>query len=379
MRTTPYNIVILGAGGIGRAVGLLLAEYADFSCEIHIGDRYRSVAEDAASWVIENSHASAVASFWVDDAFSGDELTRVIGQSDVVLDCLPGSVAPQVAALALKHSKHYVNLTEHVDATEQIVDLAKSASSTFILQTGLAPGFVNVLGYKMFADFCSSNGVEVVDFVGLKVGALTQNGFFPHYYGYTWSPIGVATEYVRDVNIIKDYRKQSVPSLSECESIIIGGELYECDFTSGGAADMPQVLEGRTRRLNYKTIRYPGHYNWVRCILANAPEGVSKADYLDAEMRKTVPVVEEDMVVVYVTIKGNDSSGVLRQVDRSLKIKPTKVGNTTLRAIQATTAAAMAECARLIIGGMPSGVILQHQVDPNSFLDGPFVSRIYFG
>ena len=36
-----HKIIIAGAGGIGRATGLLLAEYATFGCEIYIGDLNR--------------------------------------------------------------------------------------------------------------------------------------------------------------------------------------------------------------------------------------------------------------------------------------------------------------------------------------------------
>ena len=55
-----------------------------------------------------------------------------------------------------------------------------------------------------------------------------------------------------------------------------------------------------------------------------------------------------------------------------------KVGNQTLRAIQSTTAAPMCECARILLHGeMQNGVNLQSQIDPSSFLKGPFVKMVY--
>ena len=32
----------------------------------------------------------------------------------------------------------------------------------------------------------------------MKVGALSTHAHAPHFYGFTWSAIGVATEYVKD-------------------------------------------------------------------------------------------------------------------------------------------------------------------------------------
>lgn len=33
-----HKVIIAGAGGIGRAAGLIMAEQPDFDCEIFIGD-----------------------------------------------------------------------------------------------------------------------------------------------------------------------------------------------------------------------------------------------------------------------------------------------------------------------------------------------------
>jgi hypothetical protein len=51
------------------------------------------------------------------------------------------------------------------------------------------------------------------------------------------SPVGVATEYLKDTIVLR-LRKTTVPSLSERATIIIDGRTYE-DLTSGGAADLP--------------------------------------------------------------------------------------------------------------------------------------------
>jgi saccharopine dehydrogenase-like NADP-dependent oxidoreductase len=48
---------------------------------------------------------------------------------------------------------HYANLTEYVAETEKIKTLAKDATTGFILQTGLAPGYIDLLANGLFNNF----------------------------------------------------------------------------------------------------------------------------------------------------------------------------------------------------------------------------------
>ncbi|MDI1305570.1 MAG: saccharopine dehydrogenase, partial [bacterium] len=89
---------------------------------------------------------------------------------------------------------------------------------------------------------------------------MIKHAVAPHYYGFTWSPVGVATEYLEDTIVIRNSIKTTLPSLSERKTVIIDGITYEEDLTSGGAADLPDALSGKVGSLDYKTLRYPGHY-----------------------------------------------------------------------------------------------------------------------
>ena len=66
-------------------------------------------------------------------------------------------------------------------------------------------------------------------------------------------------------------------------------------------------------------------------------------------------------------------------MEGSYCITPMKIGTKTLRAIQTTTAAPLAECARMLATGEWKGVVFQSQLDPDSFMNGPFVSMVYGG
>ncbi len=372
------RVLIAGAGGMGSAVGLLLRELGSFDVDLFLGDSDLRRAEAAAAWISEGSRRPGeVSPFHLPAAGCSPGFEQALAASDLLLDCLPGKEAPRMARLALRHQLHYANLTEHVRETNEVIELATGAAPGFVLQTGLAPGYIDVLANGLFQRFCREHQVTTASVVQMRVGALTTTARPPHYYGFTWSSIGVATEYVEPATVLRDGKRTTRPSLSDRETILIHGVLYEEALTSGGAADLPQVLAGRVDRLDYKTLRYPGHYAWVQSILDEAPAGADRAEYLLRRMEAEVPYVEDDLVATYAAVEGRAADGSMRRLEDARVIRPCRVGARGLKAIQATTAAGLAESARLLLEGRCRGLCLQSQVDPQQFLSGPFVSAIY--
>lgn len=375
-----HTVFVAGAGGIGQAVALLMREWSDFAVDLYIGDINAAATQAACAKLLSGGTISgAVHAVTMPPQGTSDELETALQASEIILDCLPGSQAPRLAEMALRHGLHYANLTEYVAETEQIQQLAATAATGFVLQTGLAPGFINVLGKHLFDRFCAENGVAEVEKLAIRVGALSQNAEAPYFYAFTWSPVGVATEYVKDSFTVRDGIKRAVPSLSERETLLINGAVYEADLTSGGAADLPEALAGRVKSLDYKTLRYVGHYAWVEQVLRDAPtdDDAARIAVLQQRMEREIPAVEDDVVMVYASVQGFDARGVRRGVERSYRILPQEVGGQRLRAIQTTTAAPLAECARLLLNGGYRGVVLQSQLKAEDFFNGRYVARVY--
>jgi saccharopine dehydrogenase-like NADP-dependent oxidoreductase len=305
------------------------------------------------------------------------EMKEILNKGDALLDCLPGSMAPKMAQLAKDFYLHYANLTEYVAETNEIIQLAKGAETGFILQTGLAPGYIDVLANHLFQQFCANYQVGKVDILELKVGALTRNAVAPHYYGFTWSPVGVATEYVKDAVVLRNYKKKNLPSLSERATIIVGGIAYEEDLTSGGTADLPDALQEKVQTLDYKTLRHPGHYAWVQEQLEGFKNSSDTIGQLQQTMEAKIPHIEEDQIVLYAAVEGKDENGILRRNEVSKKIGPLKVGKHHLRAIQTTTAVPLLQSIQWLLETNPKGVTLQSELDTRKFLNGSFVVAVY--
>jgi saccharopine dehydrogenase-like NADP-dependent oxidoreductase len=372
------NIFIAGSGGIGQAAGLILSESKVMNSTIYFGDISEQVLSNAINFVTEGCTGQVnLHSVLMPLEGSNEEMDAVLSKCDIILDCLPGSQAPRLAALAKKHHCHYANLTEYVQETKDVINISKDADTAFVLQTGLAPGFINILAHKLYEEFCADFDVEVVNSMHMKVGAISKNAPSPHYYAFTWSPIGVATEYLKDAEIVRNFKKMNVPALSGLERIIIDGDEYEDNFTSGGAADFPDAFAGKVKDLDYKTLRYPGHYQWVKNTMSTIMNTENRIKALENIMLENIPSVEDDVVVVYASVEGKDSQGRLRRKEKSYKIKPSFVGNKRLRAIQTTTAAPLCEVAYMLLTHQWKGTILQSQLSTSDFLNGPFVTAIY--
>ncbi len=373
-----HIIFIAGAGGIAEAVGLILAEWSEITPTIFIGNRTLSKALKVAKWIEDGTtKPCTVKGFKLPEVGITEELKNVLTQSDIILDCLPISLAPKMAHLAKDFQLHYVNLTEYVTETNKIITLAKDASTGFALQTGLAPGYINVLANHLFQKFCINFNIDTVNKLEFKVGALTKHAVAPHYYGFTWSPVGVATEYCKDAMTLRNYKKVILPALSERATIIIDGVKYEEDLTSRGAADLPDALNGKVTTLDYKTLRYPGHYHWIQKQLSKVKKSKNTINLLQQKMEVNIPYIEDDQVVFYAAIEENDNLGILRRKEISNCIKPQKVGKHTLKAIQATTAAPMAQVAQLVLEKPIKGVLLQSEIDTISFLNGKYIVPVY--
>ena len=373
-----FNIIIAGAGGIAEAAGLLLMEWSRVPPTIFIGNRTLSKALKVARWIEEGTtKPCSITAFHLPEEGITAEMKEILEQGDILLDCLPGSLAPKIAKLAKDFHLHYANLTEYVAETNEIMALAKDASTGFVLQTGLAPGYINILANLLFQQFCSDFEVDKVDKLEFKVGALTDHAVAPHYYGFTWSPVGVATEYLKDTLVLRNFKKTRLPSLSERALIIIDGIAYEEDLTSGGAADLPDALAKKVGFLDYKTLRYPGHYAWVEEQLVGLGNTLEDISTLQQKMEASIPHVEDDKIILYAAVEGKDTKGILHRREIAKRIQPQTVGKHQLRAIQMATAVPLLQSAQLLLESAYSGVLLQSQIDPKRFLKGNFIEPVY--
>lgn len=352
------QIVVIGAGKIGSAIADLLVATGDY--QVTIADRS---AEQLAA--IPRQRGIAVAQVDVADSAA---MAALLGGKFAVLNAGPFQVTAQVATAAARAGIHYLDLTEDVASTRLVTDLARKATSAFVPQCGLAPGFITIVATDLARRF------ETLKDLRLRVGALPQFPSNGLNYNLTWSTDGVINEYCEPCEAIVNGQLRSVPALEEVEQFSLEGERYEAFNTSGGLGSLCTSLAGKVQNLNYRTIRYPGHAALMKTLLDDLRLR-ERRDLLKDILEYAVPMTDQDVVIVFVTATGLQH-GHLMQETYAHKIYPRQVGGRTMSAIKLTTASAICAVLDMIVAGqLPrQGLILQEEIGLDRFLANRFGS-----
>lgn len=367
------RIIIAGAGGIGRACGLILLKHFGTDLDLTLADINKKQCEQAEEWIQAGLSSPIPVSKTV---LTSDPQKHWNPSGDLLLDCTPGKFAAEMALVALRNGMHYANLTENVPATNKIYEIAKGASTGFALQTGLAPGFINQLGRKTVEHYTKKQPGHTIESIKMRVGALSQYASSPGFYAFIWNPMGVSTEYLNESEVIDNFKKIIKPSLSDREQIIINGVRYEADLTSGGAADLPDFYEGKVRKLNYKTLRYPGHFEYIDKLKHELGHDLSKESLL-RRMREDIPGQDQDRVLIYCSVSGKDETGKSYEIIRHHEIHPAQYGAVRITAIQRATAGSLAQTALLLLTDQFSGLLTQSRYPLDKFLNGAIIREHY--
>ncbi|MEL7488182.1 MAG: saccharopine dehydrogenase NADP-binding domain-containing protein, partial [Pseudomonadota bacterium] len=132
-----HEILVAGAGVIGREIAALLAA----------ADEYRVTIADGADAALQSSWQSS----WADgvatlrcDLSDRAALDRALIGKHAVIAATPYDVTPHIARAAVAAGVHYFDLTEDEDASRLLRDLGASARGVLAPQCGLAPGFVSI-------------------------------------------------------------------------------------------------------------------------------------------------------------------------------------------------------------------------------------------
>ena len=339
------RIAVLGLGNVGGLIADMLQERG---FEILGADADRAKAVDEHVTILDVTNSAALA-----DLF---------GRADAVVSCLPYHLMTRVASAAQAAGVHYLDLTEDVDTSSRLRKLAESSTSVLMPHCGLAPGFICVVGSSLAAR------LDTVDAIALRVGALPRSRNTALGYAFNWSPAGVVNEYLNDCEQLHEGVRVMVPPLGELETITIEGTQYEAFTTSGGLGTMCETFADRVDRLDYKTIRYPGHCELMRFLLHEL-RLASKRGVLQNLLAEAYPPVRDDLVVLYATAQGTRAGH--RACEELVRLYgPRTIAGHLRTAIAWTTAAgAVAMVELLARGALPeAGMVRQEDVPLDTLL-----------
>ncbi len=352
------RITLLGAGHIGQTIAHLLGASGDY--EVTVVDR-------SSEALAKLGGLPGVATRQADTS-DASALLQVLRGQQAVVNALPYHLATLAATQAREARCHYFDLTEDVAATRAIKQLAEGASTAFMPQCGLAPGFIGIVANHLAQGFDSLQDVK------MRVGALPAFPTNSLKYNLTWSVDGLINEYCHPCEAIRGGKNIEVLALEGLEHFSLDGTEYEAFNTSGGLGTLCETLSGRVQSLDYKSVRYPGHQALMKLLLEDLQLN-QDTETLKNIMRKSIPSTMQDVVLVFVTVSGMKNGALVQEVF-ARKIFADRSESHPLSAIQITTAAGICAAVDLFREGrLPQrGFIRQEQVGLPDFLANRFGS-----
>jgi saccharopine dehydrogenase-like NADP-dependent oxidoreductase len=352
------DVLIVGAGKIGQVAAELLA---------HSGD-YRVTLADQSVAALQGVERTPALTPIALDVSDSTALRQTLHGRFAVLSAAPFHLTVRIAEAARDAGTHYLDLTEDVASTRRIRQLAQGASTAFIPQCGLAPGFISIVAADLARRF------DRLDSVRMRVGALPAYPSNALNYNLTWSTEGVINEYIEPCEAIVEGRRVEVPALEEREEFSLDGVLYEAFNTSGGLGTLAETLEGRVRTLNYRTIRYPGHAAIMKALLHDLRLR-ERRELLKDILENAVPATMQDVVVIFVTVSGWRDERLMQET-YARKIYAQAQAGKLRSGIQVTTAGSACAMVDLLSQGrLPRrGFVRQEDVALGDFLANRFGS-----
>lgn len=303
------HILVLGAGLQGSACAYDLLRQDDVT-EVTVAD----LAPDRlAEFVPTDARLHRIRADFGD--FAG--MHALMTGHDIVLSAAPYYFNLDLARAAIAAGCHFSDLGGNTQIVRDQLALAREARAagvTLVPDVGLAPGMINVI---------ASEGIRRLDAprsIRMYVGGLPQNPRPPLNYQVAYSLEGMLDYYDTLSWMLRDGEPQQVEALTEIETLDFGelGDL-EAFHTAGGASLQPWDYADELDELFYKTLRYPGHAEYMKAFKTL---GLIDLEPIDVKGTKVVPrdafiaciephlnLHEPDLVALRVIAEGDRDGG----------------------------------------------------------------------
>jgi lysine 6-dehydrogenase len=256
-----FRYAIIGAGMQGTAAAYDLALHGDAD-EVRLLDidiRRARAAADRVNQLVSKPVAKA----GIVSANDKTAAAQVLEGMHACLSAVPYFLNVQLAKAAVEAGVHFNDLGGNTSVVEHELALdaaAKTKGVSVVPDCGVAPGMANTLAvYGM-------SKLDTPMHVHMRCGGLPQNRSLPLGYKQLFSLEGLTNEYFGKALVLRNGKVAEVPTFEELESLELPQPLgtVEAFTTSGGTSTCPHTFAGKLETYDYKTIRYPGHYQAMK-------------------------------------------------------------------------------------------------------------------
>ncbi len=253
------KFLVLGAGAQGSAAAYDLLRRDEVEAVVLADQRSGPVQPFLKPLVGERLETVAL------DATDLDAVREAMEGVHAVACALPYFLNLEMTRLAVEAGVHFCDLggnTEIVEAQRELDAQASEKGVSVVPDCGLAPGMVNILAQAAMDELDETASVRIL------VGGLPQDPEPPLNYQIVYSMEGVLDYYTAEALVLEEGElagKEALSGVEEVEFPEPVGRL-EAFYTAGGISTLPLRYRGEVRRMEYKTLRYPGHAAIMRAI-----------------------------------------------------------------------------------------------------------------
>ncbi len=292
------NIVVLGAGLVGKAIILDLSKSHNITA-----------VDISKENLLDLEGLQNIKSVVMDLSVSSN-IKKIIKDADLVIGAVPGFMGFNMVKTVIEAGKNLVDISFFPENPLELDKFAKEKQVTAIIDCGVSPGMGNIILGNYINKF------EVVNYKCL-VGGLPQKAEKPWGYKAVFSPIDVIEEYTRPVRFRKNGKDEIDKALSKNEVIEFENLGKFIAWNTDGlrtlleTTNIPNMIE--------LTIRYP---ETIEPIIALRDSGFFSSEPVIINGKDVRPIDlttklmfsqwkmqpnEKDMTLMRIIIEGKDN------------------------------------------------------------------------
>ena len=243
------QIAILGAGMVGRAMAIDLQQ------------KYSVTSFDVSEQSLDIlSKKNKLIKTVKSDLSNFENYPTLLQNFDYVICAVPGFMGYNALQAIINAGKNVVDISFFPEDALALDNLAKQKNVTAIVDCGVAPGMSNlILGYH-------NSNMTITNFECM-VGGLPKKRVKPFEYKAPFSPIDVLEEYTRPARYVENSCIISKPALSDAELLNFEPVGTLESFNTDGLRSILFTM-GHIPNMKEKTLRYPGHIDLMKGLIA---------------------------------------------------------------------------------------------------------------
>ncbi len=275
------KFIIVGSGRQGISVAYdLLRDSNHHVVMVDVNENFLNQALNKISAISNSQNLKGI----IANVSDSDQMLEILSDADVMVSAVPYKFNLDLTKLAIKSKTSMVDLGGHTNIVREQLSMNKQAEEagiTIVPDCGMGPG-MNITMAVLATEI-----LDQTDEIYICDGGLPKDPNPPWNYSLFFNIEGLTNEYDEQAYFLKDGEIVEVPCFDNIENVHFDdiGEL-EAAVTSGGLSTMPWTFKNRLKVLENKTLRYKGHWEWMK---AYRELGLFSREPINHNNREIVP------------------------------------------------------------------------------------------